>query len=62
MHGVAGLAGWQWLFILEAAPAVVLAFVTFFYLTDRPADARWLEPDERSWLAGRLDAERRQRE
>src|SRR5262244_2952951 len=47
MHGIAGLEGWQWLFILEAAPAVVLAFVTFFYLTDRPADAHWLAPDER---------------
>jgi D-galactonate transporter len=61
LHGVAGLAGWQWLFLLEAVPAVVLAFVTFFYLTDRPADARWLESGERSWLASRLDAERRQR-
>jgi D-galactonate transporter len=62
MHGIAGLAGWQWLFLLEAAPAVVLAFVTYFYLTDRPADARWLAADERSWLASRLVAERRQRE
>jgi MFS transporter, ACS family, tartrate transporter len=62
MHGIAGLEGWQWLFIIEAAPAVVLAFVTYFYLTDLPADARWLEADERAWLRDRLDAERRQRE
>ncbi len=62
LHGFAGLAGWQWLFILEAVPAIVLSFVVFFYLTDRPADAKWLEPEERTWLAGRLDAERRQRE
>ena len=62
MHGIWGLEGWQWLFIIEAAPAVVLAFVTYFYLTDRPTDATWLAPDERSWLTGRLDAERRQRE
>jgi D-galactonate transporter len=62
MNGVGGLDGWQWLFIIEAAPAVVLAFVTYFYLTDLPADADWLEPDERVWLADRLDAERRQRE
>ena len=62
MHGILGLEGWQWLFIIEAAPAVVLAFITYFYLTDRPADANWLAPDERSWLAGRLEAERRQRE
>jgi MFS transporter, ACS family, tartrate transporter len=31
MHGIGGLEGWQWLFILEAAPAIVLAFVTYFY-------------------------------
>jgi MFS transporter, ACS family, tartrate transporter len=62
MNGVGGLDGWQWLFIIEAAPAVLLAFVTYFYLTDLPADADWLEPDERVWLADRLDAERRQRE
>jgi MFS transporter, ACS family, tartrate transporter len=62
MNGVGGLDGWQWLFIIEAAPAIVLAFVTYFYLTDRPADAHWLEPDERAWLTDRLAAERRQRE
>lgn len=62
MNGVAGLDGWQWLFIIEAAPAVLLAFVTYFYLTDLPADAHWLQPDERAWLADRLAAERRQRE
>ena len=62
LHGGLGLTGWQWMFIIEAVPAVILAFVVFFYLTDRPADALWLAPDERSWLAGRLDAERRQRE
>jgi ACS family tartrate transporter-like MFS transporter len=62
MHGIAGLEGWQWLFVIEAAPALVLAFVTYFYLTDLPADAQWLEVDERAWLRDRLDAERRQRE
>jgi MFS transporter, ACS family, tartrate transporter len=62
LDGASGLAGWQWLFILEAAPAVLLAFVTYFYLTDRPTDAHWLEPDERAWLTSRLDAERQQRE
>jgi len=62
MDGVGGLAGWQWLFIIEAAPAVLLGVVTFFYLTDRPADAGWLEEDERSWLSARLYAERLQRE
>jgi nitrate/nitrite transporter NarK len=62
MNGLGGLEGWQWLFIIEAAPAIVLACVTYFYLTDCPADARWLEPDERAWLNTRLEAERRQRE
>jgi MFS transporter, ACS family, tartrate transporter len=62
MNGIGGLEGWQWLFIIEAAPAILLAFVTYFYLTDIPADAQWLEADERGWLRERLDAERRQRE
>jgi ACS family tartrate transporter-like MFS transporter len=61
MHGGLGLAGWQWLFIIEAVPAIILAGVVFFYLTDRPADATWLAPDERSWLAERLALEERQR-
>ena len=61
LHGMAGMAGWQWMFIIEAAPAVVLAVVTFFYLTDRPKDATWLADDERAWLATRLLAEEQQR-
>ena len=40
--GAGGLRGWQWLFVVEALPSIVLAVVTFFYLTDRPADAHWL--------------------
>ncbi len=62
MHGVMGLKGWQWLFLIEAVPALVLSVVVFFYLTDRPADAGWLAADERAWLVARLDQERRQRE
>jgi len=62
LNGIGGLDGWQWLFIIEAAPAIVLAFVTYFYLTDRPTEAQWLTPDERTWLTGRLEGERRQRE
>ncbi len=61
LHGGLGLAGWQWLFIIEAVPAIILAGVVFFYLTDRPADAAWLAPDERQWLAERLELEQRQR-
>jgi MFS transporter, ACS family, tartrate transporter len=62
LHGGLGLAGWQWLFILEAVPAIILAGVVFFYLTDWPADAVWLAPDERTWLAGRLELEQRERQ
>src|SRR6202165_248065 len=64
LHGGLGLTGWQWLFIIEAVPAIILAVVVFFYLTDRPGDAAaaWLAPDERNWLAERLELEQRQRQ
>ena len=62
MHGLFGLAGWHWLFIIEAVPAVVLGVVTWFYLTDHPAEAAWLQPDERDWLMRRLADEKSQRE
>ena len=62
LHGGLGLAGWQWLFIVEALPSIILAGVVFFYLTDRPDDAAWLAPDERIWLAERLALEQRQRQ
>ena len=62
LEGFAGLRGWQWLFVMEAIPAVLMSVAVWFYLTDRPADAHWLEPDERTWLSERLDAERRNRE
>ncbi|HUB16495.1 MAG TPA: MFS transporter [Acetobacteraceae bacterium] len=60
LHGWLGLQGWQWIFLLEAAPAVVLAAIAPFILRDGPSDAHWLTPDERSWLQATLDAERRQ--
>jgi ACS family tartrate transporter-like MFS transporter len=62
MDGVAGLHGWQWLFVIEAVPSVVMCFVTWFLLTDRPTDAAWLTPEQRMWLGERLAAERAQRE
>jgi len=57
LDGVAGLKGWQWLFILEGVPSVVLGVATWFTLTDRPAVATWLPDDQRQWLVARLEAE-----
>ncbi len=58
MDGVLGLRGWQWVFIIEAIPAVLLAFVVLKLLTERPSAATWLEPQEREWLESELHAER----
>jgi len=58
MDGILGLRGWQWLYIMEALPAILLAFAVLALMTDRPAKATWLEPDEREWLEGALEAER----
>jgi ACS family tartrate transporter-like MFS transporter len=54
--GTAGLQGWQWLFIVEAAPAIVLGLATPFVLTDRPDDATWLTAEERTWLVAAVGA------
>jgi ACS family tartrate transporter-like MFS transporter len=59
MDGVLGLGGWQWVFILEASPAVLLGLLSIVWLTDRPEHAQWLGADQRAWLAGKLEAERR---
>ncbi len=52
-----GWSGWRWLFILEAAPSVILGIVTPFFLTNRPQDAKWLDSEERTWLVNALAAE-----
>jgi MFS family permease len=62
MQGILGLRGWQWLFLLEALPPIVMAMVTWQLLTDRPTEAPWLRADQRTWLVERLAAERAQRE
>ncbi len=55
LNGHMGLAGWQWLFLVEGLPAAFFSLVIFFALPDGPADARWLTPDEKSLLQRRLD-------
>lgn len=57
LDGMGGLAGWQWLFLLEAIPAVLMGLVVLFVLPNRPKEAKWLSPAQKEWLQGRLDAE-----
>jgi D-galactonate transporter len=62
LNGWMGLKGWQWMFLIEAIPALFMSVVVLFYLTDRPPNALWLDPDEREWLRQRLAAEQATRE
>ena len=62
MDGIAGLHGWQWLYLIEGLPPVVMCVVTYFLLTDRPKNAMWLPEEQRIWLQNRLDSEQAQRE
>src|SRR5215204_1098961 len=55
LEGLAGLAGWQIMFLAEGLPAVILGFVVLFYMTDTPEEAGWLEPGERNWLREALE-------
>jgi ACS family tartrate transporter-like MFS transporter len=59
LNGLHGLAGWQWLFLLEGLPAVILGTSVLFYLKDRPETTHWLTAAERDWLVGTLAAERK---
>jgi MFS transporter, ACS family, tartrate transporter len=58
MHGFLGLKGWQWLYLIEALPAVLLGIWIFFFFADRPRDARWLSVEQKDWLESELDRER----
>lgn len=57
MDGQLGLAGWQWLFLVEGLPAVLLGFVVYFFLDDKPEDARWLGTEEKAWLVREIRSE-----
>ncbi|OAJ55046.1 hypothetical protein A6V36_09520 [Paraburkholderia ginsengiterrae] len=59
-NGVLGLQGWQWMFILEGVPAMLLGLLTLRIMTERPVDAAWLSADEKRWLESTLAAEREQ--
>ncbi len=59
MNGILGLKGWQWIYILEASPAILLGVMALLLLSDKPAEARWLEPRQREWLEATLRDERR---
>ncbi|HXP03164.1 MAG TPA: MFS transporter, partial [Stellaceae bacterium] len=58
LNGVLGLAGWKWLFLGEAAPAMIFGLICFFYLPDRPINATWLTDDEKRWLEGEMQKEK----
>src|SRR6516164_9218038 len=62
LDGSMGLGGWQWLFIIEGVPSVLVGLWALRHLTDKPKDATWLEPDECSALQARIDHERKSRE
>jgi ACS family tartrate transporter-like MFS transporter len=57
MDGLHGLRGWQWLFLLEGAPAVILGVAVLFYLTETPDKAEWLASEQRAWLSERIRTE-----
>jgi len=52
-----GLHGWQWMFLIEGVPAVLLGFVVLGFLTEKPAEARWLAPEQRAWLTDKIAGE-----
>lgn len=58
LDGLAGLSGWQWLFVAEGVPTILLGISVLFLLDDGPSQARWLQPDERQWLVEELEADR----
>src|ERR1041385_1151597 len=56
LNGLFGLAGWQWLFLVEGVPAILLGVIVLVYLTDQPETAEWLSSAEKDWLVSSLEA------
>lgn len=62
LDGIAGLAGWQWMFLIEAVPSIFMGIASFWYLTDRPSEASWLGDDAKRWLESHLAEQEAQRQ
>jgi ACS family tartrate transporter-like MFS transporter len=62
MNGAAGLSGWQWMFLLEGIPAVIMGIIVLLRLPEQPATAAFLTQGERSWLAAKIDSEQKTQE
>jgi MFS transporter, ACS family, tartrate transporter len=62
LNGLFGLTGWQIMYVAEGVPTVILGLITFFVLTDRPSQARFLTEEEKSWLVAKLASERSAKE
>jgi MFS family permease len=60
LDGVLGFKGWQWLYVLEAIPGVIIGLLIWYFLADQPKDAHWLTPEQRNWLQQTIDREREQ--
>lgn len=61
LDGILGLRGWQWLFLLEGLPTVLLGVVCLVFLTNQPGEAKWLTAQQREWLTQRMESERAER-
>jgi len=61
VDGWLGLRGWQWMFIMEGAPAILLGLICLFVLSDKPSGARWLDAEQKAWLDSRLQSENREK-
>jgi ACS family tartrate transporter-like MFS transporter len=58
LHNALGIKGWQWLFIAEGVPTVILGVIALFYLRDQPSDAKWLTAEQKAWFETKLASER----
>jgi ACS family tartrate transporter-like MFS transporter len=60
LNGIFGLKGWQCMYLFEAIPTILIGVAVFFFLNDRPEQARWLSPEQKKWLADGIAGEKRQ--